>query len=166
VILQLASRDDVAEVFENLPHSPADTGKMGRTTSTQLGLAREDRGPPVWSTYGINGAGDRVAVSIPAWTSPTRYRGKDDHQQPGRSDVPGGWARVHGTQKFHLWARCPTHSDQHGTHTSGTMIGAQRALPTSGALPARTLITVSSIPGGSGSFTQVAAGMEWIVETG
>jgi len=58
----------------------------------------------------------------------------------------------------------PHDSDQHGTHTTGTMIGGTASGYHIGVAPGANLIHGLVIPGGSGSFTQVAAGMEWIID--
>jgi hypothetical protein len=55
----------------------------------------------------------------------------------------------------------PYDSSDHGTHVSGTVVGGNASGEYIGVAPEATLYHGLVIPGGGGSFTQVAAGMEW-----
>jgi subtilisin family serine protease len=58
----------------------------------------------------------------------------------------------------------PYDSDTHGTHTSGTVVGGNASGEYIGVAPGATLYHGLVIPGGGGSFAQVANGMEWAAE--
>ncbi|MCK4513300.1 S8 family serine peptidase, partial [bacterium] len=58
----------------------------------------------------------------------------------------------------------PHDSDQHGTHTTGTVVGGNVSGFDIGVAPGAQFMHALVLPGGSGSFTQVIAGMEWIID--
>ncbi|WP_237738334.1 S8 family serine peptidase [Halorubrum sp. T3] len=55
----------------------------------------------------------------------------------------------------------PYDSSDHGTHVSGTVVGGNASGEYIGVAPDAELYHGLVIPGGSGSFAQVASGMEW-----
>ena len=55
----------------------------------------------------------------------------------------------------------PYDSDDHGTHVSGTVVGGNASDEYIGVAPEAELYHGLVIPGGGGSFAQVANGMEW-----
>ena len=55
----------------------------------------------------------------------------------------------------------PYDSSDHGTHVSGTVVGGNASGEYIGVAPEATLYHGLVIPGGGGSFAQVANGMEW-----
>ncbi|MFW5855822.1 MAG: S8 family serine peptidase, partial [Bacillota bacterium] len=57
-------------------------------------------------------------------------------------------------------------SDDHGSHTSGTVFGRNVGQYNIGMAPEATMAHGLVIPAGGGSFDQVAAGMEWAAEMG
>jgi subtilisin family serine protease len=58
----------------------------------------------------------------------------------------------------------PTHdSAEHGTHTAGTMVGRTFRGTNIGVAPEARLASALVLPGGSGSFAQIIAGMQWAV---
>lgn len=59
----------------------------------------------------------------------------------------------------------PHDSDTHGTHVSGTAIGRNVNMRI-GVAPEAVFGHILALPQGSGSFTQLIAGMEWAVENG
>lgn len=167
VIREIAARPDVREVFDNftltLPPRPGDgNGSLLQAplwdALTKIGAKQ------VWSTYGINGTGVRVGgldtgVDI---THPD-LAGKMYTTNPADPTYPGGWAEFDANGNI-ISGSVPHDSDQHGTHTSGTMIGGSASGYAIGVAPGAKLMHGLVIPGGSGSFTQVAAGMEWIID--
>jgi subtilisin family serine protease len=170
VILELAARDDVQEVFDNftltLPPRPEKTaGPEPSPMQVPLWDSLTKIGAPqVWTTYGIAGAGVRVGgldtgVDI---THPD-IAGKMITNNPADPTYPGGWAEFDANGNI-VAGSVPHDSDQHGTHTTGTMIGGNASGYHIGVAPDANLIHGLVIPGGSGTFTQVVGGMEWIID--
>jgi len=110
----------------------------------------------VWDTYNTQGDGVEVAVLDTGMddSHPDLPELDDEHWQ--------SW-----DQDGNPIDSEPSDSSGHGTHVSGTVAGAEDPagdVPTFGVAPDVELYHGQVIPGGSGSFTQVAAGMEWAVE--
>ena len=170
VILELASRDDVSEVFDNftvtLPPKPERTG--GPQPSAQQAPLWDSLtkigAKTVWTTYGITGAGVRVGgLDTGVDISHPDIAGKMITNNPADPTYPGGWAEFDGSGNI-VVGSVPHDSDQHGTHTTGSMIGGNASGYDIGVAPGANLIHGLVIPGGSGTFVQVAAGMEWIID--
>ena len=111
----------------------------------------------VWDTYNTQGDGVEVAVLDTGMddSHPDLPELDDEHWQSWDSDGNPIDSE-------------PSDSSGHGTHVSGTVAGAEDPdgdVPTFGVAPDVELYHGQVIPGGSGSFTQVAAGMEWAVDT-
>jgi subtilisin family serine protease len=61
----------------------------------------------------------------------------------------------------------PTHdSGQHGTHTAGTILGRSYRGVNIGVAPQAQLASALVLPGGSGTFAQIIAGMQWTIRQG
>ncbi len=112
--------------------------------------------PETWSTHGTQGGGVDVAVldtgvddshpGLPT-LSDEQWQEFDDKGNPIDSD--------------------PYDSGEHGTHVSRTVVGSDEPdgdVPGLGVAPGTTLYHGLVIPAGGGSFTQVAAGMQWAVD--
>jgi subtilisin family serine protease len=111
----------------------------------------------VWDAYNTQGEGVEVAVLDTGMddSHPDLPELDDEHWQ--------SW-----DQDGNPIDSEPSDSSGHGTHVSGTVAGAENPagdVPTFGVAPDVELYHGQVIPGGSGSFTQVAAGMEWAVDT-
>ena len=105
--------------------------------------------PEVWEEYDTKGDGVGVAVL-------------DTGVDPDHPDIdidPENFVEV--TDDGEVENVDPFDSDDHGTHTSGTVTGGDASGEYIGVAPDATLYHGLVIPGGGGSFTQVAAGMEW-----
>jgi subtilisin family serine protease len=63
-------------------------------------------------------------------------------------------------------ASAPHDSDQHGTHTAGTILGSSVRGVNIGVAPHARLASALVLPGGSGTFAQIIAGMQWAVGQG
>jgi subtilisin family serine protease len=57
-------------------------------------------------------------------------------------------------------------SGTHGTHTAGTIVGRTFKGVNIGVAPAARLASALVLPGGSGSFAQIIAGMQWTIDQG
>ena len=111
----------------------------------------------VWDAYNTQGEGVEVAVLDTGMddSHPDLPELDDEHWQAWDSDGNPIDSE-------------PSDSSGHGTHVSGTVAGAESPagdVPTFGVAPDVELYHGQVIPGGGGSFTQVAAGMEWAVDT-
>ncbi len=169
VIREIAARPDVREVFDNftvtLPPRPGDGGRAMLQQSAPLwDSIRKIGAKQVWSTYGINGTGVVVGgldtgVDI---THPD-IAGKMKTLNPADPTYPGGWAEFDANGNV-IPGTVPHDSDQHGTHTTGTAIGGSASGYAIGVAPGARFMHGLVIPGGSGTFAQVAGGMEWIID--
>ncbi|MFD1148744.1 S8 family serine peptidase [Saccharothrix hoggarensis] len=116
----------------------------------------------VWDELGVNGSGVRIAtldtgVDI---THPD-LAGKMATDNPADPNHPGGWMEFDGSGN--LVASAPRDSAYHGTHVAGTIHGGATSGTAIGVAPGAEMMHGLVIPGGSGSFAQVAAGMQWAV---
>ncbi|UCG52058.1 MAG: S8 family serine peptidase [Candidatus Latescibacterota bacterium] len=171
VIHEIAARPDVKEVFENftvtLPPRPE------RLSGPQMAPAQQNQlwdsitkigAKQVWSTYGLTGAGVRVGgLDTGVDISHPDISGKMITTSPGDPTYPGGWAEFDSNGNM-IPGSVPHDSDEHGTHTTGTAIGGNASGYDIGVAPDASLMHGLVIPGGSGSFAQVAGGMEWIID--
>ncbi len=170
VIAEIATRPDVIEVFDNftvtVPPRPDGSSRpslgVGETqlwdSITKIGVKQ------VWTTYGFDGTGVRIGgldtgVDI---THPD-ISGKMITNVPGDPTYPGGWAEFDSNGNI-IVGSVPHDSSDHGTHTTGTMIGGNASGWDIGVAPGAKLMHGLVIPGGSGTFGQVAGGMEWIID--
>ncbi|WP_273837174.1 S8 family serine peptidase [Halococcus sp. PRR34] len=113
----------------------------------------------VWNEYDTMGQGVKVAVldtgvdiSHPDINLYTENKSNETY--------PGGWAEFDGDGN-RVPGSVPHDSAEHGTHTSGTVSGGDASGEYIGVAPKVSLMHGLVIPGGGGSFTQVAAGMQW-----
>ncbi|MGH3758854.1 S8 family serine peptidase [Actinophytocola sp.] len=116
----------------------------------------------VWQELGVTGSGVRVAtldtgVDI---THPD-LAGKMVTDDPSDPNHPGGWMEFDGSGN--LVPSAPHDSAYHGTHVSGTIYGGATSGTAIGVAPGAEMMHGLVIPGGGGSFAQVAAGMQWAV---
>jgi subtilisin family serine protease len=116
----------------------------------------------VWNELGVDGSGIRVAtldtgVDI---THPDLV-GKMVTDDPNDPKYPGGWMEFNSTGG--RIASNPHDSAYHGTHVSGTIHGGATSGTAIGVATGAEMMHAIVIPGGSGSFAQVAAGMQWAI---
>ncbi|WP_435101855.1 S8 family serine peptidase [Halarchaeum sp. P4] len=116
----------------------------------------------VWKRYDTKGGGVKVAVldtgvdvSHPDIELYTR--------DPSDPTYPGGWAEF-GPKGQRVADSRPHDTDYHGTHVSGTVTGGNASGQYIGVAPNASLMHGLVLPEGSGSFTQIIAGMQWAVE--
>ena len=170
VIAEIATRPDVIEVFDNFtvtaPPRPegSDRPNLGVGENQLWDSITKIGAKQVWTTYGFDGTGVRVGgLDTGVDISHPDISGKMVTNVPGDPTYPGGWAEFDASGNI-ISGSIPHDSAEHGTHTSGTMIGGNASGWDIGVAPGAQLMHGLVIPGGSGSFTQVAGGMEWIID--
>jgi subtilisin family serine protease len=157
-IEELAAHEDVTRVEANpmfsvpeILQTPLEDTPETVDGST-WGLAKI-AAPEVWGGYG---RGNKVLIG---------------HLDTGVDDThPALSGKVAAFQEFDGLGNpiaSPTHdSAQHGTHTAGTMVGRSFRGVNIGVAPMAQLASALVLPGGSGSFAQIIAGMQWVVAKG
>jgi subtilisin family serine protease len=165
VIRGIASRPDVLKVFDNYTMTlPPQERSVNQTPTPLWDSIRKIGAKQVWSTYGLNGAGVRVGgLDTGVDIAHPDLAGKMVTTSPGDPTYPGGWAEFNSTGG-RVVGSVPHDSDQHGTHTMGTAAGGSASGYAIGVAPGANIMHGLVIPGGSGSFVQVAAGMQWIID--
>ncbi|MEW6034761.1 MAG: S8 family serine peptidase, partial [Chloroflexota bacterium] len=110
--------------------------------------------PMAWYDYGVTGGGVKVAVL-------------DTGVDPLHPDLAG---KIGAFQEFDgsgFPIVSPPHdSDIHGTHVSGTIAGGSASGMDIGVAPGALLWEGLVLPEGSGTWTQVMAGMQWAIDEG
>ena len=167
VIEQIARRPDVTEVFENftvtLPPREKDPIVQSHQTQPWDNIAHIGA-KQVWQSFGLTGSGVRIGgLDTGVDIAHPDIAGKMVTNNPADPTYPGGWGEFDANGNI-IAGSVPHDSDEHGTHTSGTMIGGSASGSAIGVAPGARLMHGLVIPAGSGSFAQVAGGMEWIID--
>ncbi|ELZ59284.1 MULTISPECIES: S8 family serine peptidase [Halorubrum] len=147
-----ASSEDATADAEPIAPSSMQTENYSTTYGLDMINATE-----VWDAYNTQGDGVEVAVLDSGMddSHPDLPELDDEHWQSWDSDGNPIDSE-------------PSDSSGHGTHVSGTVAGAEDPagdVSTFGVAPDVELYHGQVIPAGGGSFAQVAAGMEWAVDT-
>ena len=134
---------------ENLQQESASAdGVQSSDYNTTYGLDQINA-PELWDEYNTMGEGVGVAVL-------------DTGVDPDHPDIDiqdDNFVEVN--EDGEIENVDPYDSSDHGTHTSATVVGGNASGEYIGVAPEATLYHGLVIPGGGGSFSQVAAGMEW-----
>src|SRR2546425_120074 len=117
--------------------------------------------PGAWA-LGIRGEGVRVCITDTGVdiTHPD-IAGKMFTINPSDPYYPGGFIEYDGNGN--IVPSQPHDSWIHGTHVSGTVLGGNAGGTQIGVAPGASLMMGLVLPGGSGTFAQVIAGMQWCV---
>ena len=166
VISKIASLPEVVRIFENFEVHVIEpvTREATDVKSDQVsswGIFKI-RAPEAWA-LGYTGQGVRIAVLDTGVdiTHPA-LAGKMLTLDPTSPYYPGGWMEFDGAGNPVLSTPHDTYG--HGTHCSGTALGGDTSYILIGVAPGATLMHGLVLPGGSGTFAQVLAGMQWTVE--
>ncbi len=155
VIEKIASRPEVEEIHENFIVSLPPIEKADDITpqeDVEWGIAKI-KADQVWTNFGIKGNGIRVGHL-------------DTGVDTTHPDLTGKlilWAEFNGSGN-QVPSSTPYDSGTHGTHTAGTILGGDATGNYIGVAPEASLISGLVLNGGSGTFAQVVAGMEWIID--
>ncbi len=170
VIADLAAMPNVIEIFENYtlslpPRENSESREMLGASQAQLWDSAEHIGAKqVWSTYGFDGTGIVIGgLDTGVEVDHPDIAGKMVTTDPSDPTYPGGWAEFDSNGDM-IVGSVPHDSDEHGTHTMGTCVGGNASGWDIGVAPGAQIMHALVIPSGSGSFTQVVAGMEWIID--
>lgn len=167
----LAETPGVREVLPNftltLPETPVTAPGVGSAegtaADTELTWGLERIGARrVWDELGLDGSGVRVVtLDTGVAINHPDLAGKMVTDNPADPRYPGGWMEFNSTGG--LVASQPHDSAYHGTHVAGTIHGGATSGLAIGVAPGAEMAHGLVIPGGSGSFAQVAAGMQWAI---
>ncbi|MFH1379770.1 MAG: S8 family serine peptidase, partial [bacterium] len=154
VIRSIYRRSDVKIVKENTLFSLLDTAAGSPGSSRQafewgIQSIQADR---VWDTYGFKGRDIRIGHLD---------TGIDQHH-PDLEGRLGAWAKIDAYGN--IIDSEPYDSGFHGTHTAGIMVGGNADGSAIGVAPEATLLSAMVVTNGIGTFAQVLAGMEWVID--
>jgi subtilisin family serine protease len=163
-LYRLTSLEVVAEIFENFEVTVPEPLNRSDVTSNGVtwGLDRINA-TEVWA-LGFNGSGIRVCVlDTGVEISHPDLQGKMWTDNSSDPTFPGGWIEFDSSGNI-VAGSTPHDTDGHGTHTSGTVLGGNASGTAIGVAPGAWLMHGLILPGGSGSFTQCIAGMQWAID--
>lgn len=175
-LLQL---EEVWKVHENFEVEIPGSGSPGPTGTTQTevetlsedltwGLERIDvtgawEGGDIWEE-GFKGSGVRVAVSDTGVDlDHPDLEGKMVNVEEDDPHYPGGWIEFDDEGDIVNDSE-PYFEGDHGTHVSGTVVGGNASGISIGVAPEAELMHALTLPHGTGTFSQLLAGMQWKVE--
>ncbi len=172
---EIAKHPLVVRIFENFPvhalgaekktpihYKPEKPGELPPSQSVESWGIYKIRAPEAWEA-GFTGEGVRIAVlDTGVDISHPALQGKMFTISPGDPYYPGGW--IEFDSDGNPVCSEPHDTDGHGTHTSGTALGGDTEDILIGVAPSAKLMHGLVLPGGSGTFASVLAGIEWAVD--
>ncbi len=161
-VRELVAQKGVTNVHANfeveVPEPVADVSSADYDTTYGL---EQINATAVWDEYDTMGAGAKVAV-LDTGVDASHQDIDLYTEDPDDPTYPGGWAEFDGDGN--QVDSEPYDSAEHGTHTSGTVAGGNASGEYVGVAPEADLMHGKVLDGGSGSFAQIIAGMEWAVD--
>jgi subtilisin family serine protease len=109
-----------------------------------------------WGAYGVRGHGVKVAVL-------------DTGVDAGHADLQGkvpDWAEFDRLGVRVRTSTTPYDSGEHGTHCAGTVAGGNASGQWIGVAPEAEIAAGLVLKGGSGTYAQILAGMDWAISLG
>jgi subtilisin family serine protease len=120
------------------------------------------RADKVWAA-GITGAGVRIAVlDTGVDIAHPDLVGRMWTDVPTDPRFPGGWIEFDAFGHI-VPGSVPHDTHWHGTHCSGTAVGGATGPAAIGVAPGAWLMHALVLPGGTGTFAQIIAGMQWAI---
>lgn len=163
-LYKLTGLEAVQEIFENFEVVTPEPLTRSRVASTDAtwGLDKINT-TEVWD-LGFNGSGIRVGV-LDTGVEITHPDLQEKMWTDNSADptFPGGWIEFDSSGNI-VEGSTPHDTQGHGTHTSGTVLGGNNSGVAIGVAPGAWLMHGLILPGGSGSFTQCIAGMQWAID--
>ncbi len=168
-IRELATLSTVEKVLANfeVTTQEGEMKEIGSAASTPATWNIEKvRAPEVWDTLGITGEGIKFATTDSGVDiSHQDLAGSMYTSDPTDPKYPGGWIEFDGNGNP-IWST-PYDSWIHGTATYGTIVGdSKSSYGAIGMAPGAKGLGMHalSLPGGGGTFPQVMAGLEWVLD--
>jgi hypothetical protein len=172
-ITALSNQPQVTSVIPNFavtlpPNQPGDFVLPSQTQPT-WNIAKV-RAPDVWEQLGIKGAGVRVATTDTGIEiSHPDLAGKLSTDNPNDPTYPGGWIEFDGNGNI-VPGSTPHDTFGHGTATLSLIVGGvgkgNGAIGNGfaiGVAPDATAMHALVLPNGGGTFAQVVAGLQWVI---
>ena len=166
ILHTLATMDEVERIFPNfqvkiLNFTEREVTALSGLDGVTWGLNRIGA-PEVWS-MGYNGSGILVCVIDTGLDiDHPDIKGKLWTDNPSDDTYPGGWIEFDKYGNIVRGSK-PHDTHGHGTHVSGTIAGGNASGISIGVAPGVKLMHALALPGGSGTFAQCIAAMQWAI---
>lgn len=166
VFKKIAKMSPVIEIFENFKvniesYQASPIFQQYNSTIINWGVEKINA-PHVWEE-GVTGRGVRIAV-LDTGIDPSHplLKGKLFTLNPDSPYYPGGW--IEFDEYGNPVLSTPHDTGYHGTHVGGIIAGGDPNGTVTGVAPGARLMYALVTPGGTGSFAQVVAGIQWAVD--
>ncbi len=168
ILDELPSHANVERVFQNfsieLPEPLKDEASTEAFSADHTWGLERLGAPDVWNTLNVTGSGIRVAVlDTGVDISHPDLIGKMWTDDPDDPTYPGGWIEFDLAGNI-VAGSVPHDTVGHGTHCSGTVLGADASGVAIGVAPDATLMHALTMPYGGGSFAIVIAALQWAMK--
>ncbi len=166
VFKEIARMNQVVEIFENFKvniesYRTSPAPQQYNSTIINWGVEKINA-PRVWED-GVTGRGVRIAV-LDTGIDPSHplLENKLFTLNPNSPYYPGGWMEF--DEYGNPVLSTPHDTGYHGTHIGGIIAGGDPNGTATGVAPGARLMYALVTPGGTGSFAQVIAGIQWAID--